>query len=71
MCDGGRRVRFAKDGRLAQLGEHHVRNVGVVGSNPMPSTKYPRYTTIPHPEPSGFTPSPHLFRVARAREVVL
>ena len=25
-------------GRLAQLGEHHVRNVGVVGSNPMPST---------------------------------
>ncbi len=26
-------------GRLAQLGEHHVRNVGVVGSNPMPSTK--------------------------------
>ena len=29
-------------GRLAQLGEHHVRNVGVVGSNPMPSTKPPR-----------------------------
>ena len=28
-------------GRLAQLGEHHVRNVGVVGSNPMPSTKTP------------------------------
>jgi hypothetical protein len=28
-----------EDGRLAQLGEHHVRNVGVVGSNPMPSTK--------------------------------
>ena len=27
------------NGRLAQLGEHHVRNVGVVGSNPMPSTK--------------------------------
>ena len=26
-------------GRLAQLGEHHVRNVGVVGSSPMPSTK--------------------------------
>lgn len=26
-------------GRLAQLGEHHVRNVGVVGSNPMPSTR--------------------------------
>ncbi len=21
------------------MGEHHVRNVGVVGSNPMPSTK--------------------------------
>jgi Family of unknown function (DUF6298) len=29
----------ARSGRLAQLGEHHVRNVGVVGSNPMPSTK--------------------------------
>ena len=25
-------------GRLAQLGEHGVRNAGVVGSNPMPST---------------------------------
>ncbi len=24
-------------GRLAQLGEHHVRNVGVEGSNPLPS----------------------------------
>ena len=30
--------RFVRSGRLAQLGEHHVRNVGVVGSNPMPST---------------------------------
>ena len=28
-------------GRLAQLGEHGVRNAGVVGSNPMPSTIYP------------------------------
>ena len=27
-----------KSGRLAQLGEHGVRNAGVVGSNPMPST---------------------------------
>jgi hypothetical protein len=27
------------NGRLAQLGEHHVRIVGVVGSNPIPSTK--------------------------------
>ncbi len=26
-----------KAGRLAQLGEHHVRNVGVEGSNPLPS----------------------------------
>ena len=30
---------YVASGRLAQLGEHHVRNVGVVGSNPMPSTK--------------------------------
>ena len=27
-------------GRLAQLGEHRVRNAGVVGSSPMPSTKH-------------------------------
>lgn len=26
-------------GGLAQLGEHNVRNVGVGGSNPLPSTK--------------------------------
>src|SRR5579875_489946 len=26
-------------GRLAQLGEHRVRNAGVGGSNPLPSTK--------------------------------
>ena len=26
-------------GGLAQLGEHDVRNVGVAGSNPVPSTK--------------------------------
>src|SRR5271166_5801808 len=26
-------------GRLAQLGEHGVRNAGVAGSNPAPSTK--------------------------------
>ncbi len=32
------RVETNNRGRLAQLGEHHVRNVGVVGSNPMPST---------------------------------
>jgi hypothetical protein len=29
-------------GRLAQLGEHHVRNVGVEGSSPLPSTKSPQ-----------------------------
>ncbi len=28
----------APDGRLAQLGERHVRNVEVEGSNPLPST---------------------------------
>ena len=27
-----------KFGAVAQLGEHHVRNVGVVGSNPICST---------------------------------
>ena len=27
-------------GDVAQLGEHHVRNVGVVGSNPIISTTY-------------------------------
>ena len=31
-----RRIRAC--GRLAQLGEHHVRIVGVVGSSPTPST---------------------------------
>ena len=34
----GRGKLGCSSGRLAQLGEHHVRNVGVVGSNPMPST---------------------------------
>ncbi len=33
-------------GRLAQLGEHGVRNAGVVGSNPMPSTKKPVESTL-------------------------
>jgi hypothetical protein len=28
-------------GGLAQLGEHYVRNVGVGGSTPLPSTKHP------------------------------
>ena len=27
-------------GGLAQLGEHYVRNVGVGGSTPLPSTKF-------------------------------
>ena len=27
-------------GGLAQLGEHYVRNVGVAGSTPVPSTKF-------------------------------
>ena len=34
-------------GRLAQLGEHRVRNAGVGGSNPLPSTKFLRFLTIP------------------------
>ena len=34
----GRRWRWASSGAVAQLGEHHVRNVGVVGSNPICST---------------------------------
>src|SRR5882672_11093029 len=29
----------AGSGRIAQLGEHRVRNAGVEGSNPFPSTK--------------------------------
>ncbi len=33
-------VRFSSGGGLAQLGEHYVRNVGVGGSTPLPSTKY-------------------------------
>ena len=32
------RIKFDNYGRLAQLGEHNVRNVGVGGSNPLPST---------------------------------
>ena len=31
--------RRAECGRIAQLGEHRVRNAGVEGSNPFPSTK--------------------------------
>ena len=30
-------------GRLAQLGERHVRNVEVGGSNPLPSTRFKLY----------------------------
>jgi hypothetical protein len=33
-------------GRLAQLGEHHVRNVGVGGSNPLPSTNPSRVGAV-------------------------
>ena len=32
------RTSAPNDGDVAQLGEHHVRNVGVVGSNPIIST---------------------------------
>jgi hypothetical protein len=40
-------LRLYGSGRLAQLGEHNVRNVGVGGSNPLPSTKSfsPIFTT--------------------------
>jgi hypothetical protein len=31
---------FPIGGGLAQLGEHYVRNVGVAGSTPVPSTKH-------------------------------
>jgi hypothetical protein len=33
-------------GRLAQLGERHVRNVEAEGSIPLPSTKLPLPTTM-------------------------
>jgi hypothetical protein len=33
------RVAVPSGGGLAQLGEHYVRNVGVAGSTPVPSTK--------------------------------
>ena len=32
-------VAYRSSGGLAQLGEHDVRNVGVRGSTPLPSTK--------------------------------
>ena len=35
------RVSVPSGGGLAQLGEHYVRNVGVAGSTPVPSTKQP------------------------------
>jgi hypothetical protein len=38
-------------GAVAQLGEHHVRNVGVEGSNPFCSTKF-----FPRHLPRGFLP---------------
>jgi hypothetical protein len=34
-------VPISLGGGLAQLGEHYVRNVGVGGSTPLPSTKHP------------------------------
>lgn len=42
---GIQRSRFpiSHGGGLAQLGEHYVRNVGVGGSTPLPSTKHPLY----------------------------
>ena len=36
-------VPISHGGGLAQLGEHYVRNVGVGGSTPLPSTKHPLY----------------------------
>ena len=37
-------------GRLAQLGERHVRNVEVGGSNPLPSTSFMAYCLTGSPE---------------------
>ena len=33
-------LEYRSSGGLAQLGEHYVRNVGVGGSTPLPSTKF-------------------------------
>ena len=40
-------VECRSSGGLAQLGEHYVRNVGVGGSTPLPSTKL----SLPHRQP--------------------
>jgi hypothetical protein len=46
--EAGVSVVFCREsGRLAQLGEHRVRNAGVVGSNPMPSTRVTRPNSLP------------------------
>jgi hypothetical protein len=37
---------YRSSGGLAQLGEHYVRNVGVGGSTPLPSTKIFKYLGI-------------------------
>ena len=37
-ADSSARVALPSGGGLAQLGEHYVRNVGVAGSTPVPST---------------------------------
>jgi hypothetical protein len=42
------RITIRLSGGLAQLGEHYVRNVGVGGSTPLPSTK-----------PSSLVPAAH------------
>jgi hypothetical protein len=42
-----------KGGDVAQLGEHLVRNEGVVGSNPIISTTYTRYRAGSSEGPAG------------------
>jgi hypothetical protein len=46
-------VECRSSGGLAQLGEHYVRNVGVGGSTPLPSTK-----------PSSLDPEPIIWFLA-------
>lgn len=49
---------YQSSGGLAQLGEHYVRNVGVGGSTPLPSTK-PRLR-VPLAFPPSLCPDKHI-----------
>ncbi len=52
----GSRSHYPTGGGLAQLGEHYVRNVGVAGSTPVPSTKHPptSHISLDHPKEINF-----------------